>query len=119
MQRPDGTLVALEVHTFPADRGVPNEGHRPWDLQPGSTMTNAMVSAMVQATDGHVLTLTYKDGSQKLLVPDGVPIVTAVPGDRSLLVPGAYVFIAADVDADGKMTATRVQVSKDGVKPPQ
>ena len=119
MQRPDGTLVALEVRTFPADRGVPNEGHRPWDLQPGSTMTNAMVSAMVQATDGHVLTLTYKDGSQKLLVPDGVPIVTAVPGDRSLLVPGAYVFIAADVDADGKMTATRVQVSKDGIKPPQ
>ncbi|MGE3535817.1 MAG: DUF5666 domain-containing protein [Candidatus Tectimicrobiota bacterium] len=119
LKRPDGTLVALEVHVFAPDRGVPNEGHRPWDLQPESTMTNARVSAMVESANGRELTLTYKDGMQKLLVPEGVPIVTAGPGDRTLLRPGEYVYVAANVGTDGAMTATRIQVSKDGVKPPQ
>ena len=118
MKRPDGTLVALEVHVFPPDRPIPNEGHRPYDLQPEATMTNAMVSAMVEAANGRELTLTYPGGSQKLLVPEGVPIVTFVPADRSLLKPGESVSIATNVGADGKMTAQRIQVSKDGVKPP-
>lgn len=118
-RRPDGTLVALEVHVFPADRPIPSEGHRPWDLEPGSMMTNARVTAVVQATDGRELTLTYKDGSQKILVPEGVPVVSAVAADRSLLKPGEYVFLIADVSADGKLTASgRVQVSKDGIRPP-
>lgn len=116
MKRPDGTLVAIEVHTIAPT--VP-EGHIAWDLQPGSMMTNANVAAVVQVAGGQELTLEYKGGSQKILVPDGVPIVTTVPADRSLLVPGAYVFIPAQVAPDGTMTAPRIQVSKDGVKPPQ
>jgi hypothetical protein len=46
---------------------VPNEGHRPWDLEPDSMMTNARVTAVVQSTNGRELTLTYKDGSQKII----------------------------------------------------
>jgi len=42
-----------------------------------------------------------------------------VDGDRSLLVTGQYAVIAITTGADGKMTATRVQITKDGVKPPQ
>ena len=42
-----------------------------------------------------------------------------VPGDRSHLVPGAIVNLTAAPGADGKLTATRIQVSKSGVKPPQ
>jgi len=116
---PDGKLVARELHLFPAGRPIPNEGHRPWDLEPNSTMTNATVNAMVQANNGHEITLKYKDGSQQIVVPGNIPIVMAVDGDRSLLVPRQYAFIAANVGADGKMTATRVQVTKDGVRPPQ
>lgn len=119
VQRADGALVALEVHVFAAERGVPNEGHRPWDLEPGSTMTNAAVSTVAQSTEGRVMTLSYKGGSQKLIVPEGVPVVTAVPGDRSMLTPGEYVFLAAQSGADGSLTALRIQVSKGGVKPPQ
>jgi hypothetical protein len=63
------------------------------------------------------MTLQYKDGAQKILVPDGVPITTSVPGDRSLLVPGAYVFMVAQVAPDGTLSVARIQVSKDGVKP--
>ncbi len=116
MKRPDGALVALEVHIIP--RSVP-EGHTPWDLEPGSTMTNATLTAVVQATGGREITLEYKDGSQKIFVPEGVPIATTVPGDRSLLVPSAYIFTVAQVAPDGKISASRIQVSKDGVKPPQ
>ena len=83
-------------------------------------MTNARVSATVQATAGRELTLTWKDGSRKLLVPEGTPIVTAVNADRSFLKPGEYVFLIAQAGADGGLTAAgRIQVSKDGVRPPQ
>ena len=115
---PDGKLIARELHLFSPERGVPNEGHRPWDLEPGSTMTNAMVTAVAQATGGREITLTYKDGKQQVIVPEGIPVVTAVESDRSLLKAGEYVVVAAARGADGKITATRVQVSKDGVRPP-
>lgn len=119
-KRPDGTLVALEVHLLPAAlRGVVPEGHMAWDLEPGSMMTNATLAAAVQAAGGREITLQYKDGSQKILVPEGTPMATTVPGDRSLLVPGAYVFLVAQVAPDGKLSAARIQASKDGVKPPQ
>ncbi len=66
---PDGKIVAIELHLFPAGRPVPNEGHRPWDLEPNSTMTNGTVTAMVEAGNGGELTLSYKDGTQKVVVP--------------------------------------------------
>lgn len=117
MKGPDGKLIARELHLFSPERGVPNEGHRPWDLEPGSTMTNAMVTAVTQPTGGREITLTYKDGKQQVIVPEGIPVVTAVESDRSLLKPGEYVVVAATRGADGRITASRVQVSKDGVKP--
>ena len=112
----DGTLVALEVHYLAPT--VP-QGHTPWDLQPGTTMTNANVESAVVAAGNRELTLKYKDGAQKILVPEGVPIVRTVPGSRADLVVGEYIFTAAQAFPDGKMTAQRIQVSKDGVKPPQ
>jgi hypothetical protein len=115
----DGKLVARELHLFDPARPIPNEGHRPWDLEPGSTMTNAMVTTMVTAANGPELTLSYKGGEQRVIVPADIPIVMSVQGDRSLIVPGAYAFIAVAAGADGKLVATRVQVSKDGVRPPQ
>ena len=114
-KRADGALVALEVHYLPP--AVP-PGHIPWDLAPGSMMTNANVEAMVTAAGKRELTLKYKDGMQKILVPDGVPIVRAVPGNRADLKPGEYIWAGAQAAPDGKITAPRIQVSKDGVKPP-
>ncbi|HXZ54525.1 MAG TPA: hypothetical protein VEF92_02105 [Burkholderiales bacterium] len=111
-----GQLVASEVHRLPP---TAPPGHTPWDTSPGDTMTNANVASVVKAAGGNELTLEYKGGTQKILVPDGTPIVDFVPGDRSLLVPGATVFVAATMGADGKIAAPRVAVSKDGVKPPQ
>ena len=116
-QRPDGTLVAIEVHVIP--RTVA-EGHVPWDLEPDTMMTNANIESMVQSAGGQELVLKYKDGTQKILVPPGTPIVTTVPADRSFLKAGEYLFMGATVGPDGKMsTSARIQVSKDGVRPPQ
>ena len=116
MAKPDGTLTAVEVHYLAPT--VP-EGQGPWDLQPGSVMTNAKVSSIVVAAEKRELTLQYKDGSAKIHVPESAPIVRAVPGARSDLRPGEYVFAAVQTAPDGTMTAPRVQVSKDGVRPPQ
>ena len=113
----DGRLSALEVLVFPeAARGT-GEGHGPWDLQPGSTMTNATVSDMVVTSGGQTLTLRYKDGEKTIVVPAGIPIVTLKPGDRSLLVPGAKLLVTAQA-RDGKRTALRAAVGRDGFTPP-
>ena len=111
-----GVLVASEVHTLGPQ--VPS-GHTPWETAPGDTMTNANIAKVVKTAGGNEITLEYKGGSQTILVPDGTPIVDFVPGDRSLLVPGATIFTGAQVQADGKITTARISVSKDGVKPPQ
>ena len=99
----DGKLVARELHLFNPDKPIPNEGHRAWDLEPNSTMTNGSVTtlanAKVETTNGRVITVKYKDGEQQVLVPAGIPIVMAVEGDRSLVVPGAYAFIAVNAAA--------------------
>ena len=115
----DGTLTAQEVLLFPeAARGT-GEGHRPWDLSANSTMTNANVDAVVTGAAGNVLTLKYKDGSVKVVVPPGTPLVTMVPGARDDLKPGQTVFVgAATRAADGALSTRRVTVSKDGVVPP-
>ena len=115
----DGKIVALELHLFPADKPVPGEGHRPWDLEPNSTMTNGTVTAMVEAGNGRELTLSYKDGTQRVVVPANIPIVAAQDGDRSLLKVGEYALFAIAPGDGGKLVATRVQVTKDGVRPPQ
>jgi hypothetical protein len=113
---PDGLPVAVEVHYLAPT--VP-EGQLAWDLQPGSTMTNANVMSTVAGTGNRELTLQYKGGTQKFVVPEGVPLVRTVPGTRADLVPGEYVFVGAQAAADGALSAARIQVSKDGVKPPQ
>lgn len=111
----DGKLVAVEVHVL-SPQAPP--GHMPWDLQPGSTMTNATLEGIAQASGGNEITMKYKDGSQKILVPPGTPIVDFVPGSRADLKPGETIWTSARQEADGKLLAQRISVSKDGVKPP-
>jgi len=103
-----GSLTAFEVRRFP--RPV-NPGHRPFDGRDDQTMTNALVSTVVQAANGRELTLTYQGGSQKIVVPEDASISMLVPGKRSQLVPGARVNLTARRDDEGKLTAVRIQVS--------
>jgi len=118
MPQADGSQRALEVLIFPeAMRGVA-EGHRGWDLQPSSTMTNGNVDQSVVSNDGQVLTVKYKDGEKRITVPADVPIVAFAPGEKSELKVGASIFIAAATkQPDGTLLAPRVAVGR-GVAPP-
>ena len=113
---PDGTDVAVEVH-YLAPTTAP--GQLAWDLTPGSKMTNANVQGKVLGSGNNELTLQFPGGTQKVVVPEGIPLVRAVPGTRADLVAGEYIFAVAQAAGDGALTAPRIQVSKDGVRPPQ
>ncbi len=115
----DGTQRAVEVHIFPEAMRGAGEGHRPWDLAPTSTMTNANVEQAVTGVDGQTLTLKYKDGEKKIVVPSQAAIVTFAPGDKTDLKPGVKVFIAAATkQADGSLVTPRINFGKDGITPP-
>jgi hypothetical protein len=114
MPNADGTLTALEVHVFPPAMAGTGDGHRAFDLKEGSSMTNGTVGDLV-VSNGRTLTVKYKGGEQKIVVPDDVPIVNLEPGDRSLLKAG--VKFAAQ-GADGTITAQAISAGKDGVTPP-
>jgi hypothetical protein len=105
----DGALTAFEIRRFPKPL---NPGHRQFDGRDDQTMTNATVSAVVQATKGRELTLTYDGGAQKIVVPEDASISMLVPGERSHFVQGAIVNLTATPGADGQLTARRIQVSK-------
>ena len=119
MPQADGSQKAVEIHIFPEAMRGTGEGHRPWDLQPGSTMTNAAVAQMVKGVDGDVITLKYKDGEKKVVVTPQTVIVTYVPGDKGELKPGAKIFIAgAAKKEDGTLEAASISVGRDGLTPP-
>ena len=116
MPQADGTQRAIAVSVFPeAARGT-GEGHRPFDLLPQSTMTNATVDdvgTISNSAAGRSLKLTYKDGEKTVIVPADAPVVTSRPGDRNLLVPGASVSLFAQA-IDGKPTVLRINVGMNG-----
>lgn len=109
---------ALEVLVFPEAMRGTGEGHYPWDLKPQSMMTNATVATVAQASDGQSLKLDYKGGTQTIHVKPGTPVVTFAPGQRSDAKPGAKVMFGALKGADGTLTATHLNVGKDGMMPP-
>jgi len=118
MPQPDGSQKALEVHIFPEAMRGTGDGHRGWDLQPSSTMTNGAVEQSAATSDGQTLTLKYKDGEKKILVGKDTPIVTYTPGEKSELKAGAPIFISAATKLpDGTLTTPRVNVGR-GVAPP-
>jgi hypothetical protein len=115
--QPDGTLKALEIQVFPESmRGV-GEGHRPWDLGEGSTMTNGTVGDL-KVSKGRLLTLTYKGGEQKVFVPEKAPVITYAPATKAALKKGAHVIVTVKHNADDTLTAIGVGVGKNGLTPP-
>lgn len=114
----NGALVALEVHIFPeAMRGV-GEGHYAWDLKPESKMTNGNVADVKSVGKDRMLTVQYKGGEQKVLVPANARVVVFGPADRKELKKGARIFCIAQRAPDGSLSAARVTVGLKGLTPP-
>jgi hypothetical protein len=119
MPQPDGTQKAVEIHIFPEALRGTGEGHRPWDLMPNSTMTNANIDSAVTGVTGQELVLKYKDGEKKFVVPANVEVVMFAPAQMSDLKPGAKIFVvAAKKLPDGTLEAPNVTVGSAGVDPP-
>lgn len=111
-------LKAMEVHIFPEAMRGTGEGHRPFDLGPGSSMTNGNITARVDATSGPKLTVTYKGGEQAIVVDPSTPIVTLAPGAQTDLKPGAAIIARGPKQDDGSIDAAFILVGKDGLVPP-
>lgn len=120
VEGPGGLPVPIEVHV------LDNAGnyHAAWEneLEPNAMMTNGTVTDAVNLGDGRQITVHYgpRNGGADwtVVVPPDIPVLyTRNDGDRSLLVPGAYVFVAATPSAPGTYRTNYVQVEKDGVRP--
>ena len=117
MPQPDGSQKAMEVHIFAESQRGTGEGHRPYTI-PNSTMTNGTVGDMVTGTDSHSLTVKYKEGEKKIIVPPDVPIVRYEIGNRDELKPGVHVTaLNAVKKPDGSIEAPRLNVGRDGLVP--
>src|SRR5271155_4580427 len=89
-----GGQQAVEVHIIPKAPNI-RVGQFPWDLSPGSLMTNGAVAQVSGPPQGRLLTVTYKGKQAAITVPPDAPIVAFVPGSPSLLQPGAAVVVFA------------------------
>jgi hypothetical protein len=119
MPQADGTQRAVRINVFDEARRGNNEGHRPgWGPDSKGTMTNATVDTTVGSVDGQVLTLKYKDGEKKVIVPPEAIIQRNVAGSVSDLKPGAAIQIsAASPKGEGVFETSRVSVGRDGYVP--
>lgn len=91
-------------------------GHKKWDLARDSIISHGWVD------DLEIRVLSIKWGptdydETDVEVPRDVPIHRMSLGDRSLLKPGAAVFVGAQKGPDGKYVARFVLVGKDGIVP--
>lgn len=113
----DGHFLASEVHVFSEDQRGTGEGHRPLGSAPqsGATMTNANVERVedvaVQTIKGRLMTLKYKGGEVKVLVPPpDVPVVKRIVSDRSALKAGAEVSVQGTGNTDGALATTQITI---------
>ena len=119
MPQADGSQRCMEIHIFPEPMRGTGEGHRPWDLRPQSTMTNANVDSIVTGVEGQTIVVKYKEGEKKVVVPPNTPIVTFVAGSKDDLKTGAHMIVfAGQKQADGSILAPAINVGRDGAAPP-
>lgn len=137
-----GKHIALEVVVFPPAMRGTGEGNYPWDNIPDTTksgnttsssmtngnvtmampthttkssMTNGDVSTAATTGDTKTLMVSYKGGTEKILVPPTAPIVTIAPATMDAAKPGASVFIVAIPGPSG-LTAAYVNTATGGIK---
>jgi|SRR5579863_4480393 len=114
----DGKIHALEVRILPQTAAATGGRQAPWDQGPGSVMTDATVGTVTETPQGKVVHVKFKGGESEYSIGPDVPVLASAPGDKSLLKPGAAVFVVAPKGPDGGLTAAFMYIEKDGIKPP-
>ncbi len=124
MQGTDRKLHATRVYIFPELMRGTGEGHFPGREGRGSASINAAVAAISPSADGANVTLHYKskatgkEGWTDIDIARDAPIVAFVPGDVSVLKPGADTVTVVQKDTDGDLHALEIVAGRDNLKPP-
>ena len=84
-------------------------------VQQQNGMTNGTVTGGVGKPGETTLTIGFKGGTAKVLLPAGTPIVRFEPTQRSVLAKGQKLFVVQASDAP---VAKFVAIGKDGLTPP-
>jgi hypothetical protein len=139
---PDGKIRANEIRIFSGVRGEGQfPMAQPNQVMTNATVKAVETGATVQAVDSKggvpVIKLSFQGagapgspectgrasdapggagtgciGETEFEVPANVPVVATLPGDASMLKPGAKVRMSVMVAADGSGTATRITISE-------
>lgn len=139
---PDGKLRANEIRIFSAPGGegqfpMAQPGQTMTNATVKEVMTDATVKQVGGAGGAPVIKLTFHGegapgspnctgraanapggpgtgcvGETQFEVPANIPIVAQIPGDASMLKPGAKVSVGVSKAPDGTATATRVTVTQ-------
>jgi hypothetical protein len=114
----DGSQRAIQVTVMAESQRGLSEGHHPWSARPNSTMTNGTIDQTVISVDGPVVTVKYKDGEKKIVIPADAVIRAYMVGDKSEIKPGAHIAITRALKKpDGSLEANRVNVGRGEVVP--
>ena len=113
----DGKPHAMEIHFIPP---AAPEGQNPYDLAPGSMMTNAHVAGVATVKGGNMITVPVAGKPTDIMIDKKTVIVgpDPTPGSMADLKKGKAVMIRAVKGADGMLSANNITVEKNGVKPP-
>ncbi|RJS95235.1 metal ABC transporter permease [Salinisphaera sp. Q1T1-3] len=87
-------------------------------MSAGSSMTNGTVKHTNSGGDTITLKVDYGQGTKTIVVPRDVPTVKVAPGAVPDLKTGAHAFAIVTSNADGRLTAKKVIVGKNGTVPP-
>lgn len=113
----DDELRAVAITVLPPGQRI-REVQEAWDLAPNTSMNNGAVEAVMESRDDRVVTLSIFGRSVRVRITPQTALVMPIPASPADLAPGTVVFINAVRGEDGRLSASRVTVGKDGVLPP-
>lgn len=102
----------------PSERGFA-EGSRPWDTEPGATLTGGWI-ADLSGVGARQVTLAYGEGRDQrsaVTIPADARVTQLAPGEKALLVPGAAVTVLTNAGPEGAHDAGTVIVGRAGAVP--
>lgn len=115
---PDSAKATGVTIYSPSERGFA-VGGRPWDAEPGTTLTGGWV-ADLSGSGSRQVTLSYgekRDRRSAFEIPADARVTQLAPGEKALLVPGAAVTVLTNAGPDGAHDAGTVIVGRAGAVP--
>jgi hypothetical protein len=117
VQALDGTLRTEQALVLPDSIAAARDGGIAWDLKPENVMIGGQVTAINDRDGVRQLTIGNRDGSKIVILPAEAAVAAIQPATVGDLQAGETVFLVGTTGADGTVSAGRVIVRKNGVKP--